>query len=177
MKIINNCIMILSFMFSFFAYEYLFLLGLIPLFGLSLLIRRYNKNLEFVYLIFLFMSYVLGYIYDWYNTIYYFDALVHSFFGLVGSVFALPLLKKFKCYDSKKKLFNVVFIIVVTLALASFWEIIEFAIDKFFVNANMQRSLNNTMKDIISALLFSIMYSFIYIENSKFIENIFISRN
>lgn len=177
MNFVNNIIIILSLGVSLFSENYLSIIGLIPLLGLSLLIRKYNKNLEFIYLLFLFISYILGYVYDFYDTVYYFDAIAHSLFGLFASIYALPLLKVLKRYDSKNRLFNIVFIIIFTISMASLWEIFEFTVDKIFTSANMQRSLNNTMKDIISALLFSIMYSFIYFEKTKLIEKLFISRN
>lgn len=177
MKFVNNSLIILSLILSLFSKNYLMIIGLIPLLGISLIIRKYNKNLEFVYLIFLFISYILGFVFDYYNKIYFFDALAHSLFGLVGSIYALPLLNKLKKYDFNNIIFNVFFIIIFTLAIAGLWEIFEFTIDKIFESANMQRSLNNTMKDIISALLFSILYSFIYLEKPKLIEKIFIKRN
>lgn len=177
MKFVNNIMIILSLVVSLFSKNYLSIIGLIPLLGLSLLIRKYNKNLEFVYLLFLFISYILGYVYDFYDEVYFFDALAHSLFGLFAGIYALPLLKLLKRYDLKNILFNIVFIIIFTISMASLWEIFEFTVDKIFTSANMQRSLNNTMKDIISALLFSIMYSLIYFEKPKLIEKLFISRN
>jgi len=177
MRFINNIVIILSLMISLFSKNYLVVIWLIPLLGLSLLIRKYNKKLELVYLLFLFVSYILGYVYDFYDEVYFFDALVHSLFGLFAGIYALPLLKILKKYDFKNRLFNVIFIIIFSLSMASLWEIFEFVIDKIFVNANMQRSLNNTMKDIISAFLFSIMYAFIYFEKSRLIEKLFITKD
>lgn len=177
MKFINNILIILSLILSFFSKNYLMIIGLIPLLGISFIIRKYNENLEFVYILFLFISYILGFVFDYYDKIYFFDALVHSIFGVFGSIYALPLLNKFKRYDFNNIVFNVFFIIIFTIALAAFWEVFEFTIDKIFESANMQRSLNNTMKDIISALLFSILYSLVYIEKTKLIEKLFIKRN
>lgn len=176
MKKVNNIIIIISLITSLISKKYLLTIGLIPLLLLSFLIRKYNKNLELIYLIFVFFSYILGFSYDLYNKIYYFDALAHSLFGIVASIYALPLLNILKKYNNKNKLFNVIFILIITLSLASFWEIIEFTIDKIF-NSNMQRSLNNTMKDIISAFLFSIIYSLIYLDKTNKIEKIFINKN
>lgn len=176
-KLINNVLIVMLFVLSLFSKNYLVAFGVIPFLIVSFVIRRYNKNLEFVYLFFVFISYVLGFVFDYYDRLYFFDALAHSLFGLVGSVFALPLLNKFKKYEFIDVLFNVFFIIIFTVSLAGLWEIFEFTVDKLFVSANMQRSLNNTMKDIISALLFSFVYSFIYFWNPKLIEKIFIRRN
>ena len=177
MKFINNVIIIISILLSIFSFNYLMFIGLIPLLIISFIIRKHNKYLEFVYLLFLLISYVLGFIYDYYDKVYYFDALAHSLFGLVGSIYSLPLLNKLKKYDINSLVFNVFFIIIFTLSLASLWEIFEFTIDRIFENANMQRSLNNTMKDIISAFLFSILYSFVYVERPIVVEKIFIRRN
>lgn len=176
MKKINNIIIIISLLLSFIRGNHWLILGLVAMIILSFFIRKYNKNLEFVYLLFIFIAYVMGYILDYYNKIYFFDAITHSLFGLVSGIFSLSLLKKFKIYNCSNIFFNTIFIIIFTLAMASVWEIIEFTIDKIFLS-NMQRSLNNTMKDIISALLLSIIYCLIYLENRKLIEKIFITRN
>ena len=66
--------------------------------------------------------------------------------------------------------------LILTLGTSAFWEIIEFTIDRFF-HSNMQISLSNTMKDIISAFLFSILYLILYLENFNKIDKIFITRN
>jgi len=176
MKQINNILIIASLLLSLFTDNYLLILGFIPLLSVSLIIRKYNKNLEFVYLIFLFFSYILGFTFDFYNRFYYYDAIVHSMFGLIASIYALPLLNILKHYNKKNKLFNTIFIIILTLSLAGFWEIIEFTMDKLF-NTNMQLTLNNTMKDIISAFLFSILYVIIYLDKQDIITKLFINKN
>lgn len=176
MRKINNIIIIMSFLLSFIGGNIWLILGIILLLSFSFVIRKYNKNLEFVYLLFIVISYLFGYIFDFYNKVYFFDAIAHSLFGFVSSVFSLPLLKKFKIYDCSNMFFNSLFIIIFTLAMASVWEMIEFVIDKIFLS-NMQRSLNNTMKDIISALLFSFVYCLFYLDNKKLIEKLFIVRN
>lgn len=176
MKKLNNIIIILSFLISLFSKNITLTIILIPLLLVSLLIRKYNKNLELVYLIFLLISYILGFVFDLYNKIYFFDAIPHSLFGIVSAIYALPFLNILKKYNIKNKLFNVIFMLITTLATAAFWEIIEFIIDKVF-RTNMQINLNNTMKDIISALLFSILYILIYIENTSKIDKLFITKN
>ena len=176
MKIINNFIIILSLFVSLLANNIFLILLLIPLLFISLVIRKYNRNLEFIYLIFLFISYILGFVFDFYDKIYYFDAIVHSLFGIVSSIFALPLLEILRKYNVNDILFNSIFILIFTLGVAGLWEIFEFTIDSFF-HSNMQISLNNTMKDIISALLFSILYLILYLENSSKIDKLFIKRN
>lgn len=176
MRKINNIIIIMSFLLSFIGGNIWLILGMVILLLFSFFIRKYNKNLEFVYLLFIVISYLFGYIFDFYNKVYFFDAIAHSLFGFVSSVFSLPLLKKFKIFDCSNMFFNSLFIIIFTLAMASVWEMIEFVIDKIFLS-NMQRSLNNTMKDIISALLFSFVYCLFYLDNKKLIEKLFIVRN
>lgn len=176
MKKINNIIIIISILLSFIRGNYWLIFGCLVFTMFSFFIRKYNNNLEFVYLLFIFIAYVLGYVLDYYNKIYFFDSIAHSLFGLVSGIFSLPLLKKFKIYNCINNFFNIIFIAIFTLSMASVWEIIEFVIDKIFLS-NMQRSLNNTMKDIISALLLSIVYCLIYLDKRKLIEKLFISRN
>jgi len=176
MKKLNNIIIILLLLISLPSKNITLILLLIPLLLISLIIRKYNKNLELIYLIFLFLSYILGFIFDLYNKTYFYDGIVHSIFGIVSAIYALPLLNILKKYNINNKLFNIIFILMTTLSTAAFWEIIEFTIDKVF-KANMQTNLNNTMKDIISALLFCILYILIYIENTKKLDKLFITKN
>lgn len=84
----------------------------------------------------------------------FYDKFGH-FFGsitiaLLGFTFAI-ILEKYSNVKFKK-IHIILFIIIFTMALGAFWEIIEFISDKFF-GTFMQKSSDDTMLDLIFDLL------------------------
>lgn len=160
MKKANKYLIILIFLLMFYSLflknSFLLSIGLIFLLHLSFYIS--NNFLTLIYLIFLFFAYLLGYNFDLYNKISYYDTIIHSMFGIVCSIYSIPVLKQLKNYNKNNKLFNKIFIIIFTLACAALWEIIEFDLDNLF-HTSMQKGLFDTMKDIICAFTFSLGYS------------------
>lgn len=140
---------------------------------------KVNEYLRFIYYVYIFLLLFLGCIVNLYAKIYFYDSLAHFLFGIASSIFALYVLKQFKKYDIKKKTFNISYIIIMTLALSAFWEILEFINSKIFlldVQHVLTTGVNDTMKDIILALLGSLLFSIFYLykikENDKFIDKI-----
>ena len=74
-----------------------------------------------------------------------------------------------KKYD-KKITFNIIFGILVTITLATIWELTEFSIDKL-LNKDMQdvikSGVDDTMKDIIVAIISAILAILSYIYENK----------
>lgn len=179
MSKINKCIIILIFISMIYSLlitrNLLLSIGLIFLLKISFHINNYNNSLCFIYLIFLLFAYLLGYNYNLYNKISYYDTIIHSLFGIICSIFSLPILEYLKNYNPNNQLFNKIFTIIFTLACAALWEIIEFDIDNIF-HSNMQKGLFDTMKDIICAFTFSIIFSYIYNKNYQLFNKIFITR-
>ena len=91
---------------------------------------------------------------------------MHYISGILTSFLAILLLVLFNKYDEKDKTFNIIFIISITLMVAGLWEIFEFAADNL-LGGDAQRVLatgvTDTMKDIICALLGSILFSLSYL--------------
>ena len=85
-------------------------------------------------------------------------------------------------YDNKKVLFNIIWMISITLAVASLWECFEYVANIFF-GGDAQRvattGVNDTMQDIIvafiGAIIVSAMYIYEEIMNKKIIVKSFIS--
>ena len=128
-----------------------------------------KDNLEMLYLILIFLSFTLGRIYNLYDTIKWYNTLVHFVSGKLTFIFGLILLKMLKKYD-KKITFNIIFGILVTITLATIWELTEFSIDKL-LNKDMQdvikSGVDDTMKDIIVAIISAILAILSYIYENK----------
>lgn len=128
-----------------------------------------KTNIELLYLILVFLSFTLGRIYNLYETIKWYDTLVHFMSGKLTFIFGLIILKKMNKYD-KKILFNVLFSIMMTITLAALWELTEFGIDKV-LHKDMQDVLktgvDDTMKDILVAILSALLVIISYVYETK----------
>ena len=136
-------------------------------------------SVEFIFLIFIFFAELLGSILHFYDLINWYDSFVHYISGILTSLLGLMLLIYFKNYDSKKVYFNLVFMISITLSVATLWELFEFSCDNVF-GYNAQRvietGVTDTMKDIICALLGCILVGISYIYEERNNKQLFVSR-
>lgn len=128
-----------------------------------------NKTIELLYLILIFLSFTLGRIYDLYDKINWYDTLVHFMSGKLTFIFGLITLKQLKKYD-KKISFNILFSILTTISLATLWELTEFGIDKIFkteMQDVLKTGVDDTMKDILVAILSALLVIITYIYETK----------
>lgn len=132
----------------------------------------------FIYLVFGFLSLLLGFFIHLYKTVFWYDSLVHFIWGIVSGILAIITLKLLKMYNNKNLVFNVLFIIIFSLAASCLWEIIEFIIDTIF-KSDMQRrqtGVYDTMKDVIVALLGNILFTIWYFYEYKFNRKLIIRK-
>lgn len=151
-------------------------LSVIPILIVPKILRhKINDFIEFLYYVYIFLLLVVGAIMNFYGKVYYYDSITHFSFGIASSISALVILKNFNKYDSNSTLFNVIFMISITLALATIWEIFEF-VNSIIFNMDIQKVLltgvKDTMKDIILSLLSSILFVIWYLYNIKTNNNI-----
>lgn len=127
---------------------------------------KINDLIELIFLLFIFFAQLLGSILHFYGIIYWYDSFMHYISGILTSFLAVLLLVLFNKYDEKDRVFNIIFIISITLMVAGLWEIFEFTADNL-LGGDAQKVLTtgvtDTMKDIICALLGSILFSFCYL--------------
>ena len=127
---------------------------------------KINDLIELIFLIFILFAQLLGSILHFYGIIYWYDSFMHYISGILTSFLAIILLVLFNKYDEKDKTFNIIFIISITLMVAGLWEIFEFTTDNL-LGGDAQRVLEtgvtDTMKDIICALLGSVLFSLSYL--------------
>ncbi len=124
---------------------------------------KINDGLIFFYILFIFIAHFLGVTCELYNKIYWFDKFSHFISGILTSFVAIYILVKSKC--DKKILFNILFIISFSLAIAAFWEVFEYLASYYF-NVDPQKvvmtGVTDTMGDIIVALLGTVLVSICY---------------
>lgn len=183
MKKINNIIIILSLIVELIYFimnpiitvdNILLLLSYIPVIFIPRIFNfifkkskiKITDDIEFVYLIFLILAFLFGSIMGGYSKIYWYDSFTHLLSGVFTAFMAPIVLKWLNRYDKKDIIFNVIYIILVTLSVAVLWECTEFTIDKT-LGTDTQKVLttgvNDTMKDMICALAGSILYSIYYL--------------
>lgn len=183
MKKINNIIIILSLIVELIYFiinpiitvdNILLLLSYIPVIFIPRIFNfifkkskiKITDDIEFVYLIFLILAFLFGSIMGGYSKIYWYDSFTHLLSGVFTAFMAPIVLKWLNRYDKKDIIFNVIYIILVTLSVAVLWECTEFTIDKT-LGTDTQKVLttgvNDTMKDMICALIGSILYSIYYL--------------
>lgn len=183
MKKINNIIIILSLIVELIYFimnpiitvdNILLLLSYIPVIFIPRIFNfifkkskiKITDDIEFVYLIFLILAFLFGSIMGGYSKIYWYDSFTHLLSGVFTAFMAPIVLKWLNRYDKKDIIFNVIYIILVTLSVAVLWECTEFTIDKI-LGTDTQKVLttgvNDTMKDMICALVGSVLYSIYYL--------------
>lgn len=126
---------------------------------------KIENSTKFFYILFVFMAHFLGVTIELYNKIYCFDKITHFLSGVVSAFGAFFVLVKAKKYDPKSVMFNVLYIIAITLMVASLWELFEYTAN-ILVGGDAQRvaltGVNDTMQDIIVAFLGAILVSIAY---------------
>ena len=169
MIIVNTICMFLSICGKYNS-NILVCLSLYLIIFLPRIIRKFsskvNDLIELIFLLFILFAQLLGSILHFYGIIYWYDSFMHYISGILTSLLAVIILILFNKYDDNDKVFNVIFILSITLMVASLWEIFEFTTDNL-LGGDAQRvvatGVTDTMKDIICALLGSILFSFCYV--------------
>jgi len=141
------------------------LLGIVPIMLIPQVLRKLfslktPKILETVYLIFIFLAYFCGIALGWYESVPYFDKLVHFLSGFVSAMLGVYILVQSKQY-SKKTWFNALFIVMMSLSVAGLWEFFEFTCDSIFgrdAQKVLTTGVTDTMQDMIVAFLASLLF-------------------
>ena len=130
---------------------------------------KISDTLEFAYIIFMICAHFIGSIVNLYNNTWWYDLFMHFVSGIVTTILALVILKWFNMYKKEKKLFNVLYMIMFTLLVASLWEFLEFGADTF-LNMNVQHNIDtgvkDTMEDMLIAFLGCIVVVITYLKSN-----------
>lgn len=123
------------------------------------------EHMEFVYLIFLFFAQFLGSVVNLYANVYWFDSFNHFVSGILTAIFSVAFLFWMQKYNVKDIRFNIIFMIIFSLAIASLWEFFEFTSDRIFggdTQKVLETGVVDTMKDMIVAFLGAVLTSIYY---------------
>jgi uncharacterized membrane protein YjdF len=144
-----SCILVMILPFLIYLFEILFN-------------RKISTKAKFLYLIFVYLSAVLGAVGNFYNDVFMYDKVVHFVSGILSSALFLTVVK----YYDKKRTYTKKILFFSTLCFSStiavLWEICEFSFD-FVFGKNAQKGNNDTMLDMIVAIVACIVFAAIYI--------------
>lgn len=147
----------------------LILILFIPFIIRNILKINTSYLVEMIYLIFIFFA-TLGNAFHFYSVISGYDSFLHFTSSILTCVIALNILVLLKKYDKKSVIFNVLFMVSITMMAAALWEIFEFSMDSLLL-IDAQRvkltGVKDTMIDMICALTGSLLVSILYIIESK----------
>lgn len=141
-------------------------------------------ELHFMAVIFVFASFYLGEVQDFYYRVWWWDIALHTSAGLLMGILGFLLI--FILNESKRVHINLTpgfiafFAFTFALAIGSIWEIFEFGMDQIF-GMNMQKEmlgdpsgLTDTMWDIIVNALGAFLISFAAYEYLKREKSFFV---
>ena len=135
---------------------------------------RTSAIIEIIFLIFLFISSILGSVFHFYEFVDYFDKFAHLLSGIVTAILGIIMLKKWRIKSKHQLSFDIILMNILSLAIASAWEIYEFVASKA-LNSDLQRvgasGVTDTVHDMIVALIGSLMVSVMYyaiVRNEKY---------
>ncbi|MCC0652732.1 hypothetical protein [Clostridioides sp. ES-S-0001-03] len=138
-------------------------ISLIGTFILSIL-NRQNKRLlsnelYIVLVLFIMFASLLGTCFNFYGINYY-DDFLHLWSGIISCIVAFSTIKYFyiqKDISKMSKIFLVIFVFMFSMGVASLWEIGEFLTDTFIGTTTQAGGLEDTMIDMVDALVGTII--------------------
>lgn len=156
MRILNNDV-----------YGFLICISIIPVMLIPFLLKKFfylkiSNQVETMYLIFVFFAHFLGSIVNFYDLIPGYDKIMHFISGMLSTFIGLLLLIKLKQYKKINVVFTIIFMIAVTLSIATLWEFYEFISDYIFskdAQNVITTGVSDTMWDMLMAFLGAIVIS------------------
>ncbi len=140
---------------------------------------KISDAMELVYILFIILAQLLGSSVNLYNTVWWYDLFAHFLSGILIAVLALVVMDWFGVYKVKNKLFNALFMICFSLALASLWEFAEFGVDTFLgmnVQHAIETGVKDTMEDMLIAFLGTMIVAIAYVVEDKVTKNGFLKK-
>ena len=166
---------------------------------LLLLLRRFFQIppvLELLIVLFIFASITLAKLFDFYTRIPSWDLILHGFSGPLISAIGIALLGLWRFEGQGTKILSASFVAIFgflfSMTVAGLWEFYEFGFDTFFgtqmqkytflQNGMIDTGLYDTMTDMLSAAVGSLLYALLtYFDikfgGSKLTNNTYLHRN
>lgn len=136
---------------------------------------KVNDKLVFIYYFYIFILLVLGGLANFYELFKYYDVFAHFMSGFGSCICALYILNYFKI-QNKSIVLTIIMIIITNLAVASFWEILEYIVSLIIKSDPqdvLESGVKDTMEDIIASLIASILFIFVYVFKKDKLNKIF----
>jgi hypothetical protein len=140
-------------------------------------------ELEFFLFIMVFFQFVIGEAQGFYGSLSYYDDVIHFFFPFLISVMGFTIAYSL-FFSGKLKVSTgtmIFFVILITLGIGAFWEIIEYSSDKYllpnienwhrFQGTSPENANSDTMNDIVNDFLGGIVGAIVasrYILEAKY---------
>lgn len=137
-------------------------LGLVLSFVPQLIVRQLRLKLplayEMVVLGFIVASIMMGELFDTYARLWWWDSVLHLSSGVIIGYIGYMILFVFHLRGRLQLSASIVAFLTfsVSMMVAAVWEVFEFAVD-YFTGSNMQHGNTDTMKDIILAMIGSLV--------------------
>ena len=127
---------------------------------------------EIVVMGFIVASIMLGELFDIYEKYWWWDSVLHLSSGVIIGYIGFMILYVFRLQGKLTVGPGIIAFLVfsVSMMVASMWEVFEFAVDQV-TGSRMQRHNFDTMKDIILAMLGSILASFVAYWHTRWPES------
>ena len=136
---------------------------IVSTFILGIINKKINKLLDnSIYInlvIFIMVSSLLGSCFKFYSINHY-DDFLHLYSGILSCNIAYLIIRYFNNEENIKmvnKIFVIIFLFMFTMGVASIWEIMEFSLDNILGTHTQIGGLNDTIIDMIEALIGSII--------------------
>ncbi|WP_211656367.1 hypothetical protein [Clostridioides difficile] len=121
--------------------------------------RLLSKELYIMLALFIMFSSLLGTSFNFYDINYY-DDFLHLWSGIISCIVAFSIIKYFytqREISKMSKVFLVIFLFMFSMGVASLWEIGEFLMDTFVGTTTQAGGLEDTMIDMVDALIGTII--------------------
>lgn len=118
-----------------------------------------DNQLYIVMIAFVLISSLLGSCYGFYGINHY-DDFLHIWSGFIACSFAYSLLAFFNNKEqitNMNKIFIIIYLLTFSVAVAGFWEIMEFSMDNILGTNTQIGGLTDTMMDMIDGLIGAII--------------------
>lgn len=124
----------------------------------------FNNTIVSILIVFIMICILFGVCLNFYD-INHFDDFLHVWSGFIGCSVGYAI---FMCFSENKqnniksKIFFILFIFMFSMGIASLWELIEFALDKYFYMTCQGGGNIDTMTDIFDCFVGSLIMTVYY---------------
>jgi hypothetical protein len=127
---------------------------------------KIDEKTRLFYLLFIFFGAILGALADLFEIIIIYDKLMHFSSGILLAMFAIIIFRHLNNHHKYSNSLFILFVIAFGSMMAVFWEIGEYTTDLIF-GTSAQLGLIDTMNDMISGIIGTILYTIIYMKYRK----------